>query len=155
MTTPNWSQQDIDRMRAALAAAEMAASDGEIPVGAIVVDNGEMIATGHNCSISGNDPSGHAEIVALRAAGKTRQNYRLPGATLYVTLEPCVMCTGAIVQARIGRVVFAAYDKKAGALGSVEDLSSSRALNHRFEINGGLLADESQQLLKRFFSSRR
>ena len=155
MTNPNWSQQDVDCMRAALAEAATAVGDGEIPVGAVVAENGEIIAGGHNCSISGNDPSGHAEIVALRAAGKTRENYRLPGATLYVTLEPCVMCTGAIAQARIGRVVFAAYDKKAGALGSVEDLSCSRALNHRFEINGGLLADESQQLLKRFFSSRR
>ena len=122
-----WPQADIDNMRAALAEANMAASDGEIPVGAVVVENGEIIARGHNRSVGEHDPSGHAEIVALRAAGKARENYRLPGATLYVTLEPCVMCTGAIVQARVGRVVFAAYDKKAGALGSVEDLSDSRA----------------------------
>ncbi|MCH7829316.1 MAG: tRNA adenosine(34) deaminase TadA [Proteobacteria bacterium] len=142
-------------MRAALAEAELAAGEGEIPVGAAVVVNGEVIAAGHNRSVSESDPCGHAEIVALRAAGKMLQNYRLNGATLYVTLEPCIMCTGAIVQARIGRVVFGAYDAKAGALGSVEDLSDSRAFNHRFETTGGLLADASAVLLKDFFRSRR
>lgn len=152
---PDWSQQDIDGMRAALAEAELAAGEGEIPVGAAVVVNGEVIAAGHNRSVSESDPCGHAEIVALRAAGKMLQNYRLNGATLYVTLEPCIMCTGAIVQARIGRVVFGAYDAKAGALGSVEDLSDSRAFNHRFETTGGLLADASAVLLKDFFRSRR
>ncbi len=150
-----WSDDDIDGMRAALAEAETAASEGEIPVGAIVIVNGEIVATGRNCSVGKSDPSGHAEIVALRAAGANSGNYRLPDATLYVTLEPCVMCTGAIVQSRIKRVVFGAYDKKAGALGSVEDLSDSRAFNHRFEINGGVLADESASLLKQFFESRR
>lgn len=142
-------------MRAALAEAELAAGEGEIPVGAAVVVNGKVIAAGHNRSVSESDPCGHAEIVALRAAGKMLQNYRLNGATLYVTLEPCIMCTGAIVQARIGRVVFGAYDAKAGALGSVEDLSDSRAFNHRFETTGGLLADASAVLLKDFFRSRR
>ena len=150
-----WSDDDIDGMRAALAEAETAASEGEIPVGAIVIVNDEIVATGRNCSVGKSDPSGHAEIVALRAAGANSGNYRLPDATLYVTLEPCVMCTGAIVQSRIKRVVFAAYDKKAGALGSVEDLSDSRAFNHRFEINGGVLADDSASLLKQFFESRR
>jgi tRNA(adenine34) deaminase len=150
-----WSDDDIDGMRAALAEAETAASEGEIPVGAIVIVNGEIVATGRNCSVGKSDPSGHAEIVALRAAGANSGNYRLPDATLYVTLEPCVMCTGAIVQSRIKRVVFGAYDKKAGALGSVEDLSDSRAFNHRFEINGGVLADESASLLKQFFENRR
>ena len=150
-----WSDDDIDGMRAALAEAEAAASEGEIPVGAIVIVNGEIVATGRNCSVGKSDPSGHAEIVALRAAGANSGNYRLPDATLYVTLEPCVMCTGAIVQSRIKRVVFGAYDKKAGALGSVEDLSDSRAFNHRFEINGGVLADDSASLLKQFFESRR
>lgn len=142
-------------MRAALAEAELAASEDEIPVGAAVVVNGEVIATGHNRSVSESDPCGHAEIIALRAAGKTLQNYRLNGATLYVTLEPCVMCTGAIVQARVGRVVFGAYDDKAGALGSVEDLSDSRAFNHRFEVIGGLLSDAAAALLKDFFRQRR
>ena len=152
---PDWSQQDIDGMRAALAEAEKAAGEGEVPVGAVVVVNGEIVATGHNCSIATSDPSAHAEVAALRRAGSDLGNYRLPDATLYVTMEPCVMCTGAIVQARLNRVVFGAYDKKAGALGSVEDLSDSRALNHRFEINGGLLADECSELLRAFFAARR
>ena len=152
---PDWPQQDIDAMRAALAEAEKAAGEGEIPVGAVIVVNGEIVATGRNCSVATSDPSAHAEIIALREAGSGLGNYRLPDATLYVTLEPCVMCTGAIVQARLKRVVFGAYDEKAGALGSVEDLSDSRALNHRFEINGGLLADECSELLRAFFAARR
>jgi tRNA(adenine34) deaminase len=151
----SWSKDDIDGMRAALAEAAIAGDEGEIPVGAVVVIDGEVIATGHNCSVASSDPSAHAEVVALRAAGSSLGNYRLPNATLYVTLEPCVMCTGAIVQSRVKRLVFGAYDKKAGALGSVEDLSDSRAFNHRFEINGGLLADECSDLLKAFFSARR
>ena len=152
---PDWSDQDVANMRAALAAAGIAASDGEVPVGAVVVVDGNVIATGHNRSICDSDPSAHAEIIALRAAARVQNNYRLPNATLFVTLEPCVMCVGAIVQARIGRVVFGAYDDKAGALGSAMDLTDSRALNHRFEINGGLLAEESAALLKTFFQSRR
>lgn len=155
MTSSAWSQQDIDSMRAALTEAEKAAGEGEIPVGAVVVVDGEIVATGRNRSVSRSDPSAHAEIIALRAAGSSLGNYRLTDATLYVTLEPCVMCTGAMVQARIKRVVFGAYDKKAGALGSALDLSDSRALNHRFEINGGLLADESSKLLQTFFAARR
>ena len=142
-------------MRAALEQAELAAAAGEVPVGAVVVIDGAIVATGHNRSITGSDPSGHAEIIALRAAAAARSNHRLSGATLYVTLEPCVMCVGAIVQARVSRVVFGAYDAKAGALGSAADLSDSKALNHRFEINGGLLADESSALLKAFFQERR
>jgi tRNA(adenine34) deaminase len=153
--TSAWSQQDIDCMRAALAEANNAASAGEIPVGAVVVSNSEIIGRGHNNSVGNADPSGHAEIVALRAAGEQSGNYRLPDATLYVTLEPCVMCAGAIAQSRVKRVVFGAYDGKAGALGSVEDLSDSRALNHRFEINGGVLADDCSALLKAFFAARR
>ena len=153
--SPDWSEQDIAGMRAALVEAELAAEGGEIPVGAVVVVNGEIIANGHNRSIADNDPSAHAEIIALRNAALAQSNYRLSGATLYVTLEPCVMCVGAIVQARIERLVFGAYDDKAGALGSATDLSDSRALNHRFEINGGLLAGDSAALLKNFFRSRR
>ena len=155
MTIADWPQADIDYMHAALVEAEQAASEGEIPVGAVVVVNGEVIATGRNACIATQDPSAHAEIVALRRACEQQGNYRLSDATLYVTLEPCVMCTGALVQARVGRVIFGAYDKKAGALGSVVDLSDSKALNHRFEINGGLLAAESQQLLQSFFRARR
>lgn len=151
----DWSAQDTEFMQAAMADAVKAAGEGEIPVGAVVVANGEIVAAGHNNSVTASDPSGHAEIVALRSAAQQIGNHRLAGATLYVTLEPCVMCVGAIAQARVGRVVFGAYDVKAGALGSVEDLSDSRALNHRFEINGGLLADECGSLLKEFFASRR
>ncbi|MBT8102461.1 MAG: tRNA adenosine(34) deaminase TadA [Gammaproteobacteria bacterium] len=142
-------------MRAALVEAGLAASEGEVPVGAVVVVDGTIVAAGHNQSISASDPSGHAEILAIRAAAQSQNNYRLSNATLFVTLEPCVMCVGAIVQARIGRVVFGAYDDKAGALGSAMDLSDSKALNHRFETNGGLLAEESGALLKAFFQSRR
>lgn len=152
---PDWSSQDVDFMQAALSDAAVAAADGEVPVGALVVANGEVIAMGHNNSIAAADPSGHAEIVALRLAAQRMGNHRMPETTLYVTLEPCIMCVGAIAQARVGRVVFGAYDKKAGALGSAEDLSDSRALNHRFEINGGLLADECGEMLKSFFESRR
>jgi tRNA(adenine34) deaminase len=151
----SYSEQDIAGIRAALKQASLAGKAGEVPVGAVVVIDGEVVGTGYNRTISDADPSGHAEVVALRAASQSHGNHRLPNATLFVTLEPCVMCVGAIAQARIGRVVFGAYDRKAGALGSVVDLSDSKALNHRFEINGGLLADECGALLKAFFLSRR
>ena len=151
----DWSELDQRMMDAALEQARQAEAAGEVPVGAVVVAGDEIIGRGANISISENDPSGHAEVVALRAAATTRGNYRLADATLYVTLEPCVMCAGAIAHARLTRVVFGAYDRKAGALGSVEDLSDSRALNHRYEVNGGLRADESGELLRRFFGSRR
>ena len=151
----NWSAIDEKCMRASLAEAAVAADAGEVPVGAVVVVDGEIVARAHNGTITGHDPSGHAEVLALRTAAERVGNHRLPNATLYVTLEPCVMCVGAIAQARITRVVFGAYDRKAGALGSVEDLSDSRALNHRFEINGGLLADDCSALLQDFFASRR
>ena len=151
----SYTDQDTQAMRAALEQAALAADAGEVPVGAVVVVDGAIVATGHNRSIADADPSGHAEIIALRAAAESRGNHRLANAILYVTLEPCVMCVGAIVQARVQRVVFGAYDAKAGALGSATDLSDSKALNHRFEINGGLLAEESGELLKAFFRSRR
>lgn len=151
----DWSPDDTDYMRAALAEATVAAVEGEVPVGAVVVIDGDIVAAGYNRSVHDADPSAHAEIIALRAAADERGNHRLTNATLYVTLEPCIMCVGAIAQARVARVVFGAYDKKAGALGSALDLSDSRALNHRFEINGGLLADESSTLLKTFFEARR
>jgi len=151
----NWSEQDIDGTRAALAEAEAAAGEGEVPVGAIVVAGGEIIARGHNRSETDNDPSAHAEIVALREAARVSGNYRLTDATLYITLEPCAMCMGAIVQARIARLVFGAYDPKAGAAGSAIDLSESPSFNHRFEINGGVLAEECGAVLKTFFESKR
>ena len=127
----------------------------EIPVGAVLVREGEIIGEGWNQSISEHDPSAHAEIVALRAAGRKSSNYRLPGTTLYVTLEPCVMCAGAIVHARVDRVVIAADDPKTGAAGSVFDTLISERHNHRVAVTRGLLADESSQLLRDFFRERR
>ena len=150
-----WSETDLNCMRSALAEAKAAAEAGEVPVGAVVVAGGEIVARGHNRSETDRDPSAHAEIVALRAAAQDLGNYRLTGATLYVTLEPCAMCMGALVQARIERLVFGAYDPKAGAAGSAIDLSDSPSFNHRFEINGGVLAEECGAVLKTFFESKR
>jgi tRNA(adenine34) deaminase len=147
--------EDQAHMHSAIAEARVAAQVGEVPVGAVVVVNNEVVARGINRTISDNDPSAHAEIVALRAAAQELDNYRLSGATLYVTLEPCAMCMGAMVQARIARLVFGAYDPKAGAAGSAIDLSDSPSFNHRFEINGGVLADECGAILQSFFESRR
>jgi tRNA(adenine34) deaminase len=151
----SWTTTDMECMRLALEEATAAAEAGEVPVGAVVVADGEVVASAGNRTIRDKDPSGHAEVLALRAAAERVGNHRLAQATLYVTLEPCVMCVGAIAQARLARVVFGAYDRKAGALGSVEDLSDSRALNHRFEVNGGLLAEACSAPLKSFFSARR
>ena len=142
-------------MQLALDQARAAATAGEVPVGAVIVRDGVAIAHGGNRTVQDSDPSGHAEIVALREAGQAEGNHRLAGTTLYVTLEPCAMCVGAIVQARVGRVVFGAYDPKAGALGSAIDLTDARGFNHRFEVQGGVLADECGALLRDFFESRR
>lgn len=142
-------------MRRALELAHYAESAGEVPVGAVVVRDGEVIGEGWNQPIRANDPTAHAEIVALRTASTRIKNYRLSGATLYVTLEPCAMCAGAIVQARVARVVFGATDPKAGAAGSVFQLLDSTALNHRPEITSGVLGEECGRLLKDFFRSRR
>jgi tRNA(adenine34) deaminase len=142
-------------MRKAIDAAKVAGQAGEVPVGAVVVVDGEITGRGINRTFSDNDPSAHAEVVAIRAAAAQADNPRLAGATLYVTLEPCPMCMGALVQARIDRLVFGAYDPKAGAAGSAIDLTDSPAFNHRFEVNGGVLADECGAVLKRFFESRR
>ena len=142
-------------MRAALQQADNAAALGEVPVGALVTVGGEIVAATHNRTVTDSDPSGHAEILALREAGQALDNHRLTDATLYVTLEPCAMCVGAVVQARLARVVFGAYDPKAGALGSAIDLSDSKAFNHRFEVQGGVLAEECGTVLERFFENRR
>jgi tRNA(adenine34) deaminase len=150
-----WTDDDVQFMQAAIAEAQLASNQNEIPVGAVVVVGGEIIARGGNRSITDHDPSGHAEVVALRTAGAATGNYRLVDATLYVTLEPCAMCVGALIQARVRRLVFGAYDDKAGAAGSVLDLAGERKLNHRFEVNGGLLAEECGGLLSDFFSSKR
>ena len=152
---PVWSEADRVAMQTALKEAAKAADLGEIPVGAVVTIGGDIVAAAHNRTLTDNDPSGHAEIVALRAAGGHSGSPRLPDATLYVTLEPCAMCIGAIVQARITRLVFGAYDPKAGAAGSAIDLTDSKAFNHRFEVNGGVLADECGALLSSFFERRR
>lgn len=142
-------------MRRALELARHAETAGEVPVGAVVVLNGEAIGEGWNQPIVACDPSAHAEMVALRAAARQARNYRLTGATLYVTLEPCAMCAGAMVHARIARVVYGASDPRAGAAGSVFSLLDSDRLNHRAETVGGVLAEECGELLKRFFQARR
>lgn len=146
---------DVGFMQAALEQAQLAAVAAEAPVGAVLVIGGDIIAAGHNRTLVDHDPSAHAEILALRAGGNKLGNHRLLGATLYVTLEPCAMCVGAIVQSRIARVVFGAYDQKAGALGSAIDLSDSAAFNHRFEIQGGLMAEDCAAILQKFFAARR
>jgi len=139
----------------ALALAEAAAREGEVPVGAVIVCDGAVIGEGWNRPISSSDPTAHAEIVALRAAAAGRRNYRLPGATLYVTLEPCAMCSGALIHARVARVVFGAFDPKTGAAGSTLDVLNTELLNHRVEIRGGVLAEVAAAQLQAFFKARR
>lgn len=146
---------DIDYMQAALEFARRAAVQGEVPVGALVVKGEEVIGQGWNHPIAGHDPTAHAEIVALRAAAHHAQNYRLEGCTLYVTLEPCAMCMGALITARVKRLVFGAWDAKAGACGSVLDLSREPRLAHGLDVFGGVCSEESAALLKEFFERRR
>lgn len=149
--------QEFDRrsMARALELARQAAEHGEVPVGAVLVKDGEIIAEAANRPIASNDPTAHAEILVLRRAGERLGNYRLPGTTLYVTLEPCPMCAGAMVHARVGRLVYAAADPRTGAAGSVFNLADHEALNHRMEIVPGVCAEEAGQLLKAFFAARR
>jgi tRNA(adenine34) deaminase len=143
-------------MEQALACAREAEAAGEVPVGAVLADaTGAVIARAANAPIARHDPTAHAEILVLRAAGRALGNYRLPGCVLYVTLEPCAMCVGALVHARIARIVYGAPDPKTGACGSVFDLAASPKMNHRIEVTGGVLAEESAALLKRFFAARR
>jgi tRNA(adenine34) deaminase len=142
-------------MRMALDLAEEAARLGEVPVGAVVVRQEEVVGRGFNAPIRTHDPSAHAEMAALRDAAHRLGNYRLPGCSLYVTLEPCVMCTGAIQHARVARLVYGARDPKTGACGSVVDLFADPRLNHHTAVAGGVLADEAVSLLQRFFASRR
>ena len=146
---------DHEWMGRALELADRAASAGEVPVGAVVVRGGVELGAGWNRPVGACDPSAHAEIVALRAASRAAGNYRLPGAELFVTLEPCAMCAGAIVQARIARVVFAAADPRAGAFGSALDLREIPGLNHRPECTGGVSAGEASARLLAFFRARR
>jgi tRNA(adenine34) deaminase len=142
-------------MREALAQARAAEALGEVPVGAVVVRGEEVIASGHNLTHTSADPSAHAEMVAIRRAAEVVGHWRLLGCTLYVTLEPCAMCAGVIVLSRIPRVVFAAYDPKAGMCGSLENLVQDPRLNHRVELSSGALAEESGALLRDFFRARR
>jgi tRNA(adenine34) deaminase len=146
---------DAQFMRVALALAEEAWRRGEVPVGAVVVASGAIVGRGYNAPIERHDPTAHAEIAALRDAAATLGNYRLPGCDLYVTLEPCAMCAGAIMQARIRRLVFGAPDPKTGACGGVVNLFAEPQLNHHTMVSDGVLAEECGSLLKRFFAERR
>jgi len=142
-------------MRVALERAAAAQASGEVPVGAVLVREAAVIATGANCPISSNDPTAHAEIAALRAGGRALGSYRLTDTTLYVTLEPCLMCASAIVHARVRRLVFGAWDPRAGAAGSIVDVFALPQLNHRVDVFGGVLMEECASLLRQFFSERR
>ena len=142
-------------MHAALALAEKAGAQGEVPVGSVVVRDGVLLGAGHNQPIGSNDPTAHAEIVALRAAASAVGNYRLPGADLFVTVEPCLMCAGALVHARLARLVFGALEPKAGAVVSNSRALCAEGLNHRVTVSGGVLAEESAALLQAFFAARR
>lgn len=157
-TTPGSAPEleaDARYMGLALAQARKAWEAGEVPVGAVVVKDGEVIAAGFNQPIGRHDPTAHAEIAALRAAAEKLGNYRLPGCELYVTLEPCAMCSGAMMHARLARVVYAAQDPKTGVCGSVLDLFALDQLNHHTDVVGGVLADEASSMLKAFFAERR
>jgi tRNA(adenine34) deaminase len=142
-------------MRLALEAARGAAAAGEVPVGAVLVQGEAILAVAANRPIAGNDPTAHAEIEALRAGGQALGSYRLNGTTLYVTLEPCVMCASAIVHARVARLVFGAWDPKAGAAGSIADIFAMPSMNHRVDVFGGVLMEDSARLLNGFFAARR
>lgn len=149
------AQKDVYWMRKAILLAKNAQEKGEIPVGAVLVHEDELIAEGWNHSILSHDPSAHAEILALRTAGQSLQNYRLLNTTLYVTLEPCMMCAGAMIHARISRLVYGAPDQKTGAAGSVIDVFNHPDMNHRILVSGGILADECSAMLSGFFQQRR
>jgi tRNA(adenine34) deaminase len=154
-TEENPLPADSDAMEAALAEARNAAEAGEVPIGAVVVHDGAIIARGQNRVLRDNDPTAHAEIVALRAAAAALGNYRLGGCTLYVTLEPCAMCAGAMIHARLDRLVYAAADPKAGACGSVLSVLNHPRLNHQLQVEQGIAADVSAELLRSFFRERR
>jgi tRNA(adenine34) deaminase len=150
-------QVELDRqfMEQALEQAQLAAIAGEVPVGAVIVRNGVVLSKAFNKPITNHDPSAHAEMLALRQAALSEENYRLPGTTLYVTLEPCTMCAGAMLHARVDRIVYGAADPKTGAAGSVLDVFSSKQINHQTVIEGGVMGEECGQLLRDFFKERR
>jgi tRNA(adenine34) deaminase len=149
------SRSDAEYMRRALALADAAQASAEVPVGAVLVRDDTIVAEGANCPIASCDPTAHAEIVALRAAGATLGNYRLSDTTLYVTLEPCIMCAAALIHARVRRLVFGAWDPRAGAAGSIINVFMLPKLNHRVDVFGGVLAEECAAQLEQFFQSRR
>jgi tRNA(adenine34) deaminase len=147
---------DRDWMRRALALARQAEDLGEVPVGAVLIDShGSCIAEGWNCPVAENDPTAHAEIQALRSAGRHCNNYRLPGTTLYVTLEPCPMCAGALVNARVERLVYGARDERVGAAGTVFDIVGAAEVNHRVQVCGGVLETDCREVLQKFFRAKR
>jgi len=150
-------QAELDHqfMQQALDQAKLAAMAGEVPVGAVLVKDGKIISRGFNQPIGNSDPSAHAEMIALRSAAQLESNYRLPGTTLYVTLEPCIMCAGAMLHARVERVVFGAADPKTGAAGSVLNVFSEKQINHQTQVEGGIMDDECGQVLRDFFKGRR
>lgn len=150
-------QAELDRqfMQQAIEQAQLAALAGEVPVGAILVRDGQVISKAFNKPITNHDPTAHAEMLALRQAALAEQNYRLPGTTLYVTLEPCTMCAGAMLHARVDRVVFGTPDPKTGAAGSVIDIFAMKQINHQTTIEGGMMSEECGQLLRNFFKERR
>ncbi len=151
----NQAELDHQFMEQAIEQAQLAAAANEVPVGAVLVRDGKVISRGFNQPISHHDPSAHAEMLALREAARVEANYRLPGTTLYVTLEPCAMCSGAILHARVERLVFGALDPKTGAAGSVLDVFSSKEINHQTSVEGGVMSEECGQLLRSFFRERR
>ncbi len=151
----NQAQLDAEFMKQALAEAAQAADLGEVPIGALVVVDGQVIGRGHNLRENDGDPTAHAEIIAIRAAAAVQKHWRLATATLYTTLEPCPMCAGALVQARVKRLVYGATDPKAGAVGSLMNIVQDSRLNHRLEVTAGVLAEECGQILKDFFQKRR
>ena len=151
------TQAELDQqyMRIAIEQAQLAAQSGEVPVGAVLVKDGQVISKAFNKPIANHDPSAHAEMLALREAALAEENYRIPGSTLYVTLEPCAMCSGAMLHARIDRVVYGAPDPKTGAAGSVLDIFASKQINHQTSVEGGIMSEECGQLLRDFFKGRR
>ena len=146
---------DLEFMREAIAEATASASAGEVPIGAVIVHNGKIIARGQNRVLRDLDPTAHAEIIAMRAAAQAQKNYRLTGCELYVTLEPCAMCAGAMIHARLARLIYAADDPKAGAAGSVLEVLNHPRLNHQMAVESGVLGDETGILLREFFRQRR
>ncbi len=149
------SELDRQFMQQAIEQAQLAALEGEVPVGAVLVRDGQVISKAFNKPITNHDPSAHAEMLALRQAALSEGNYRLPGSTLYVTLEPCAMCSGAMLHARVERIVYGAADPKTGAAGSVLDIFSTKQINHQTSVEGGIMSDECGQLLRDFFKERR